>query len=196
MPFFVVSLATDAMKELREVTFPVNRAWCEAHGYTWVAGNRPLDPSRPASWSKIRMIQELCHIAPGQWAFWIDGDAVVTRPDWRLEALADDDAELIIAKDHNGMNCGVFLIRLGNMTWNFLADVYSRTEFLNHRWWEQAAIRQVLEEGYPFRVKYADKTLINANPDDFVQGHTAVLHVPNAPKIWPDRVGELKKRLT
>lgn len=193
MRFAVLSLATDAMHEIRDLTFPANKAWCDLHGYTWVAGNRPLDPLRPASWSKVRMIQELCKILPGGWAFWIDADAAVVRPEWTLESIVDDNAEMIVASDRNGINTGVFMMRLGMMAWNFLATVYDRTEYLHHRWWEQAAFMHVLDTGYPFRVKHIDKTLINAYPGDFVKGHSAIIHVPSSPKTI--RIGELTRRI-
>jgi hypothetical protein len=193
--FLVVSIATDEMREMRELSFPNKKAWCERHGYIWAGASKSLDPSRPPAWSKVALLMRLSEISPGSWAFWTDADSIITRPDWKLESIADDNADLLIAQDRNGINSGVFMIRLGTMAWNFLREVYGHTEYLHHRWWEQAAIRHVLDSGYPFRVKFADKILVNAYPDDFVEGHSAILHVPNNMKMWPDRIGELKKRL-
>ena len=195
MKFAVLSLATDALSEMRELTFANKRAYCEKHGYQWIGANKAMDSSRPPAWSKIRMLQEACIHLPGWWAFWTDADSLIVRPDWKIESIADDNADLIISQDRNGINTGSFLIRLGNQTWQFLTEAYEQTQYLNHRWWDQAAIRHVIDSGYPFRVKLADKTLINAYPDDFKEGHSAIIHVPNNPKMWPNRMDELRKRL-
>jgi galactosyl transferase GMA12/MNN10 family len=195
MKFAVLSLATDKMREIRELTFPNKQAYCERHGYKWISSAKSLDLSRPSSWSKILMIQQVCLSRSVDWAFWTDADSLIVRPEWKLESIADDNADFIVSKDVNGINCGVFMMRMGGMTQQFLLAVYDHVEYLNHRYWEQAAIRRELDLDFPFRVKFADKTLINAYPNDFREGHSAVIHVPNSPEIWPDRIGELKKRL-
>jgi len=43
-------------------------------------------------------------------------------------------------------------------------------------------------------VKLVDKVLLNAYPNDFRAGVTAIFHVPGSPK-WPDRVGALRRAL-
>ncbi|MGD0464922.1 MAG: hypothetical protein ABSB74_20750 [Tepidisphaeraceae bacterium] len=194
MSFAVVSMATDEMRELRDISFPNKQAYCQRHGYKWIGETKTRDASRPPSWSKILILADLCMNRSVDWAFWTDADSVIVRPDWKLETLADESADLVVARDINGINMGVFLMRMGGMTLQFLLDAYSLTQYIHHRWWDQAAIRHALSTGWPFRAKYADKTLINAYPDDFSEGHSAIVHVPKTSR-WPDRVGELRKHL-
>jgi hypothetical protein len=81
--------------------------------------------------------------------------------------------------------------------WKFLDLVYSQTQFVNHPWWEQAAIRMLIDSGRgPERMKYADKILMNAYPNDFKPRYSAIIHVPGDPRFWPDRIGELNKHLS
>jgi galactosyl transferase GMA12/MNN10 family len=194
MKFAVVSMATDTMRELRDISFPNKEAYCRRHGYKWIGETKTRDASRPPAWSKILILADLCVSRSVDWVFWTDADSVIVRPDWKMETLADDSADLVVARDANGINTGVFLMRMGGMTLNFLLDSYALTQYTYHRWWDQAAIRHTLDTGWPFRVKFADKKLINAYPDDFCAGHSAVIHVPNTPR-WPDRAGELRRRL-
>ena len=99
MKFAVLSLATDALSEMRELTFANKRAYCEKHGYQWIGANKAMDSSRPPAWSKIRMLQEACIHLPGWWAFWTDADSLIVRPDWKIESIADDNADLIISQE-------------------------------------------------------------------------------------------------
>ena len=36
MTFAVVSMATDAVRELRDISFPNKQAYCGRHGYKWI----------------------------------------------------------------------------------------------------------------------------------------------------------------
>jgi hypothetical protein len=194
-PAIVVSIATDEIRELRELTFPNKQAYCDRHGYFFAGFTRSLDPDRPASWSKLNALALLCKPCNTRWALWTDADTLIIRPDWKIEEVIDNDFDFIVAQDHNGMNCGVFLLRLGPDAHKFLFNAQAQIQFINHRWWEQAAIRFLIEKGYPIRTKFIDKRIINAYPSEVEPGVTAIVHVPDHPKTWPDRMGELKKFL-
>ncbi len=194
MRFAVLSMATDSMAHLREISFPNKQAYCRRHGYQWIAETKTLDASRPPAWSKIAMLADVCINQSADWAFWSDADAVIVRPEWKIETLADESADLVVSCDSNGLNTGNFLMRMGWTTLKFLLDAYSCTQFLRHKWWEQMAIVHTLDLGWPFRVKVADKTLINAYPDDFREGHSAIIHVPRSDR-WPYREWEIRRRM-
>jgi hypothetical protein len=190
----VASIATDEFRDFRDRTFPNKKAYCERHGYTFYGGTTHIHRMRPVSWSKIKLLEALCFQYPDEWAFWTDADAIFTRPDWKATEIIDPKADLIISRDVNGINCGSFLIRLNVQSQQFLADVYDQVQFIHHAWWEQAAMIYLLQLSYPIKVKYVEKTLINAYPQDFKQGYSAVLHVP-APRPRAARLEELKKKL-
>jgi len=192
MRFAVLSMATDEMRHLRDLSFPNKQAYCERHGYQWIGATKTRDGSRPPAWSKIAMLIDVCINRSADWVFWTEADSVIVRPDWKMETLADESADLVATRDLNGLNTGVFLMRMGWMTMNFLLDVYSLKQFIRHKWWEQIAMTHALSTGWPFRVKYVDKTLVNAYPDDFREGHSAIIHVPRSER-WPDRLGEIRK---
>jgi hypothetical protein len=100
----VVSVATDEMRDLRDLTFANKRAYCQKHGYKFVEARQSLDPSRPPAWSKIVALGQLCKSFPQQWALWIDADAGFARMDFAAEELIDESVDFIITRDWNGIN--------------------------------------------------------------------------------------------
>lgn len=146
MNIAVLSLADDQMKPFRDLTFPNKAAWCAKHGYRWYPRDIVI-MGRPPSWSKITMMlrlianwdhnleQRLCD-NPYDWCFWTDADSLIMRMDWKVESILSDDADLVIAKDENGINCGVFAIRVCQASLDFLNAVWAQTDLINHRWWE------------------------------------------------------------
>ncbi len=60
-----------------------------------------MDPLRPASWSKVLLI--LRHLHKYEWVLWMDADAVIVRPERKLEEIADADADVIWRVDENGV---------------------------------------------------------------------------------------------
>src|ERR1700693_4453047 len=119
MKLAVVSMATDAMRELRDISFPNKEAYCRRHGYKWIGETKTRDAARPPSWSKILLLADLCVNRSVDWAFWTDGDSVIVGPEWKVETLADESADLVVARDANGINMGIFLMRMGGMTLQF-----------------------------------------------------------------------------
>ena len=171
-----MSLATDGMADLRELTFPNKRAYCDRHGYAFIGETATLDASRPPSWSKVPLL--LRHLPDFDWLMWSDADAVFTNLDRRLDDLIATDADLVIAKDLIGINAGSFLIRNTLAAAGFLRRVWDQRQFINHCWWEQAAMMHLINGGTAgISVQYPAKAAINSYPEDWRPGDL-VLHVP------------------
>ncbi len=103
---------------------------------------------RPASWEKIRCIQKALDMGY-EFVFWVDADAMIMKdaPDIRgvVANDADDSRErdffLVRHSVDGGMspNTGALIVRNSARARRTLSDIWNMTEFMNHRWWEQAA---------------------------------------------------------
>jgi hypothetical protein len=175
----VCSLATDKIADVRAVTRPNLTAYCERQGYPLhyetIAGT-----SRPASWGKILMLRR--ELGDHDWLWWADADLIVTAPERRLQELTDGaTGDLLIAADHNGINCGSFLLRNCPWSHDFLRRVWATTEDVRHMWWEQWAIMRLLADSPDDRshVQTVRKRRLNAYPGDWRPGDFC-LHTPGA----------------
>jgi hypothetical protein len=143
----VVTMAIgDAYQKAVSVGVEGKRAYCQEHGYRFVCGEQKLDPDRHPAWNKILWIRQAMEDPECHWVFWTDADAVIMNQAVGLEELIDEDYNLILTKDVNGINTGQMLLRNCAWTRDLLDKIYARTDCLNHRWWEQGALIALLED--------------------------------------------------
>lgn len=138
-----------------------------------------LDTSRPASWSKIPFIAYM-FVDEYEWVWWLDADTLITNPAIDIATLCDPTADLIITADKNGICCGSFLMQNTDAARSLLMDVWKRKEFIDHQWWEQAAMQAVLKEGHPARVKVIEQSTINSFRETWKEGDL-VVHFAGTP---------------
>lgn len=180
--FVLITISTPNIENFSLATEATKKRYCERHGYILAAYSEKLD-GRPASWSKVLALLECFERYQADWFFCLDADAMILNPEVRLQDLVDQRADLIISHDLNGLHAGSFLIHRNPRTVEFLRNVYSRTAFIDHYWWEQAAISEVLYRGESqLTVRYLPQRTLNAylgetetstyQPGDFV------LHLP------------------
>lgn len=143
----VVSLVIGSKyKEAVQIGVENKRLYCEMHGYDFICGEEDLDSSRPIPWSKIVLIQKVLKNSDYKWIFWTDADSLVMNLETRLEDFLDEDYNLIIGKDYNGINSGQFFLK--NCPWSLelLSNIYNHTECVHHDWWEQKALMLEIEK--------------------------------------------------
>jgi hypothetical protein len=170
MTITVLTLWDEHYAEVGAISGPNKRAYAARHGYDFMAESDRLDPARPTAWSKIALLRrQLPHC---NWAFWTDADSLIMNGTLALEDLVATEADLILTHDHYGLNTGQFLVR--NTAWSadFLAEVYAQIQFVDHPWWEQAALAQVLERQphSAWHVAYIDQRRLNAYPSNYRPG--------------------------
>lgn len=168
----ICSMATGRHRELLAQSAPTIAAYAARHGWSVVLTSEDLEPSRPASWSKVKLIQEL--MPQYDYVFWVDADAIIVDLDRDLLAEVGDDADAWFARhpqaydaDAAVLNAGVFLVRSSTFAEELLQAMWSAEQFIDHNWWENAALLDVL--GYSLEAPYPK--------------------VRDSP--WEDRVGEL-----
>ena len=90
--------------------------YCHRRGYEFVCYRHVPDPSRPASWNKIRLIQQELQYC--DWLIWMDADAIPVNPDFSIERLIEKlpDKDFLVSSDENGLCFGVFVVR--NCAWS------------------------------------------------------------------------------
>lgn len=119
-------------------------SYATKHSYDRITDTTVYDSSRPISWFKIPLIQK--YLSNYNYILWMDADVMVTNQNVRIESFIEEmheDSFFLIARDLNNLNCGMFIIKNCEKSFEFLNDVWSRTEYINHPWWEQAAVIDV-----------------------------------------------------
>ena len=139
-----ITMLTDANHESRyrearridfsdvlEATWNNKMKYASKHNYKLLNASSLVDINRPPSWSKILAVQDAlrrgCH-----WVFWMDPDSLVMNSEKRIEDIVpgSGDADLIITRDPNGYNAGMWMVRNSNWTMQFLNDWWSMTSFI------------------------------------------------------------------
>jgi hypothetical protein len=189
--------------ELFDVTGPALERYAERHGYELVVAHERLTRGRPPAWDKIVMLHSL--VASHDLVVWIDADALVLddAPDIAGALAPNRFLHLVEHRTSRGRvpNTGLLALHGGMRSRRFLERVWAQRRFVDHRWWENAAVNHVL--GYrpvrgvrpiapsPWRrgVGFLDRAW-NSIPDD-PTGHPHVVHYPGLP--FADRLCELRR---
>jgi galactosyl transferase GMA12/MNN10 family len=153
MKFAICSVVSGTeFKKSVELCTQSQEAYALRHGYTRITDESVCDPSRPLPWSKIPLIQK--YLSHYDYIVWMDADVLIMNPEIKLEIFINmmkPSSFMIIGHDLNNLNTGVFVIRNCPLAREFLADVWNKTEYLNHKWWEQGAIIDLWENSEKYR---------------------------------------------
>lgn len=142
------SIGAGSHEKLLAVTRETFEEYAHRHGYEVVIPDAVPETGRPLAWSKITLIQGL--LERFDLVLWVDADAAVVDASADIaEMLGKRDLMALVAHatsegDDPIPNCGVWLLRKHRMTRRFLGDVWASTEYIDHKWWENAAVLKVL----------------------------------------------------
>jgi len=211
----VASYYTDNYQYIADIVVPEYQKYCSKHNYDCIVENITSQKfDRHPVWYKIPLIQKLLN--DYDVILYIDVDAVITRLDIKLESLIEDDKYLYIAKDFNGINAGVMLLKSSNWLKTFFDQVwtidvhnpiYAQHGIAPQDVWhctltEQLAIISLLEKYRDKYVKWMPQKLLNAyvhsnynvtNPEGEWDSSSFILHTPST---YPEqRVNILKNCL-
>jgi glycosyl transferase family (putative galactosyltransferase) len=139
------SIGAGAHEPLLALSEPTFRAYARDHGYELVTSTE-ADVGRPPAWAKVALLREL--IEAFDLVLWIDADAVIVdgRADIARELEPDRHLALVRHRhlDQLVPNTGVMLVRSGEPSRALLERVWSNTRYVDHPWWENAALLDVL----------------------------------------------------
>ena len=139
----IVSLATGAHGELLEIALPTFEAFAARHGYDVIIAD--VDSDRPPSWRKVAALRET--LGEYDAALWLDADTVIVDLDDDVPIANDAWQALVEHNTDDGIvpNCGVWYVRAAMIP--TLEEMWRMTRYLNHGWWEQAAMHELLGYG-------------------------------------------------
>lgn len=169
----VITLAAgERYKDTVQLGIDNKRRYCEKYGYDFICCEERLDPSRHFSWSKIQLVLKTMESKKYKWIFWTDADSLIMNMTIPLEKFIDEKAHFILASDpHSTYNMGQFFIKNCDWSRDFLKAIYAHTECIDHKWWEQQALVNELNEK-PEQlafIKVVPLRLFNSTPKRFLR---------------------------
>jgi hypothetical protein len=132
---------------LLALAFPSFSDYAERHGYDIVVGDGN-GHGRPAAWGKVPLLQRL--LEHYDFVLWIDADAVILDASVDLETIVPAEAfqalAIITCAPGKGTQpaVGVWALRAGVRTQEFLAEVWRQDDLVSHRLMEMAAVMRLL----------------------------------------------------
>jgi hypothetical protein len=155
----ICSLATgDAYRALLARSALSYERYAIRWGWDLVLSAEDLAEGRPASWARIPLLRAL--MDDYEWLLWLDADVVIVDLEADIGAELRPDRDLYLveqcwdgtftagsrAKQYTA-NAGVMVIRSGEWAKSFLDEVWARISYVDHPWWENAAILELLGYG-------------------------------------------------
>jgi len=150
----LLSFGVTGFEELLELARPGLDEYANRHGYTLLT-DPPSKLERPPSWHKVTVM--LAALEMFDEVLWVDCDTVIVDATVDLADEVPAGAWQAITRHHTGEgdvpSAGVWLARQPMQP--VLQGIWRMTEYLHHRWWEQAALQQLLgytPDLYPVRL--------------------------------------------
>jgi hypothetical protein len=113
-----------------------------------IAETRILAPSRPPSWGKISLLKEVAASDNYDSIVWLDADAIIVDETDDIDHQLGEDVLIQFAihryEGHVFPNAGVMVLRRSHQMSRFLDLLWAETSFVDHRWWDNAAMLELL----------------------------------------------------
>ena len=160
MNIAIITAYNQRYKTLSDITYQTISRYAKKYHHT--IHRFTVDHTDKPHWEKLKLIRSMFEFWH-KWCLWIDADAFINNHDFDIRDLCDNDYDLIISKDFNGLNSGVMLWQNTENSRNFLARVKSLEVSTDHPDQEQHAIINLIEtEPHSIRVKYVPQAILNA----------------------------------
>ena len=182
MRLCVATYFDDGFAPVGDICAATLKCYAARHGFDLTI-DRTLRSDRPPAWNKILLIQRLFDQGY-DFVLWVDADALFLRfaPDIRGEIAVGKDLFMVKHEMRRQLqpgawlaldvpNTGVMLLQNSEWTRWFLQAVWERTDYIDHQFWENAAVHDLM--GYRFLLDPAKRN----EPDANVLSHVAWLDV-------------------
>jgi hypothetical protein len=120
--------------------------YARRHGYDLQLHTEPYERTRPAPWSKVALLRDL--LPRYDLLLWLDADVVIVDPVVDIASRRDPDRFLALVEHrYEGQrfpNTGVLMLGAGADAARFLDEVWGADAYCEHRWWENAAVLDLL----------------------------------------------------
>ncbi|HEX3691719.1 MAG TPA: hypothetical protein VHU13_00100 [Solirubrobacteraceae bacterium] len=142
----IVSLGAGPQRRLLAIARRTIEPYAQRHGYDLQLRTEPPVSERPAPWAKIQIMREL--VERYELVVWLDADLVIVDPREDIASELERDKLLYLVEHrHDGWrmpNTGVMMLRGGRAAADFLDATWSLDRYEQHRWWENAAVCDLL----------------------------------------------------
>jgi hypothetical protein len=140
------AVGTGPHAELLELSSQTFHAYAQRHHYDVELRHHLLAADRPPSWSKVVLVRSL--LESHDLVFCLDADSAIVDPSRDVvDDMRDDALIALVAHEYDGQripNCGVWALRRDRRTLRFLDRVWRQTQYVDHKWWENAAVLELL----------------------------------------------------
>jgi hypothetical protein len=204
----IYCVTTENIKDYSDITSKSKIEYCNKQNYQYFEYGC-LDNSRHPSWSHLLAAKDIFENHPDiNIAFRVDGDAMIMNHNIRIEdVLAKytpdiNKYHIIGAGDINcSINAGVFFFIRQPDIIEVIDELYAMTEFINHSWWENAAIIKY-HSIHPDRFliipqreinSYSDMNRVDKDNAEFHPGDF-IVHTPgcqNRPSYFNNKYNEI-----
>ena len=142
----LASIGCGPMEKVLAVARPTFERFADRHGYDLFLSTTSHSEGRPESWGKTRLMRQL--LDDYDVVLWVDADAIILDDsEDPSELLAPDDYQalaLLHPLDQELPCCAVWLMRSTERAKSFLDLVWTMDQYLDDRFWEQAAVLDLL----------------------------------------------------
>ncbi len=194
MKIKVITAYTDNYKSLFDYTSKSFVSYCQKNGYDFEGYVIPKEyPNLPSFYKIWLLLKDLQNY---DYVLWVDVDALILRPDFKLESLIKGDRNFYISNTINFVNCGVMMFRKSEWSNTFLNAIKDYDTVKNiynipriSIWWEQAIIHDFFLSNrfdtYP-NVHFVNQSLFNSMLNDYwgistddgqLNGDSFILHL-------------------
>lgn len=135
------SIGAGPHEELLGYAAPTFEDYAQRHDYEVVLETKVVGlGARPVSWAKLALIRDL--LDEHEVVVWIDADAVIVDPTDDIARPGRAPIDLVSHRVDGAdvPNAGVMVVRRSPAAVRLIERVWERTEYLHHRWWENAAL--------------------------------------------------------
>ena len=144
------SIGSGAYAKLLALSSRTFAAYAARHDYDLVLRHDADDASRHPAWSKVPLILQL--LEEYDLVLWLDADAIIVELQIDIAAERRPDRWMYLARLRTceGVvpNTGVWMVTSCEEAKRFLRIVNAHEAYTNHKWWENAAVIDLL--GYAF----------------------------------------------
>ncbi len=155
----VVTSHDDNYKDIGNITTKSMLKYADKFNLKFEFLNMP-NTGRVQTWNKILQIKNEILKKENDYIMWVDADAFFPNDAENILSVIDNKYEIYLSSHYcsvfkgsnykntilttNRINCGVMIFKVSNFCLEFLEKVWSKKEYINHFWYEQAAIMDLV----------------------------------------------------
>jgi len=149
MKIALITVSDEVFNDIAELTLPSMLRYADLWDLEFIS-LPPEANGRPTSWYKIKRILEVLR-SGFDYCLYLDTDAMFVRFDEDIREHLTDNKDLYLCRQYPNKYHSTSYFNSGVMVWrkcawsiDFLDEIWRQTEFINHHWWEQAAMLKLL----------------------------------------------------